>query len=37
MTSDPLETLREICLALPEVTERLSHSEPTWFAAKEAS
>lgn len=23
--------LREICLALPEVTERLSHGEPTWF------
>lgn len=23
--------LREICLALPEVTERLSHSAPTWF------
>ena len=23
--------LRVICLALPEVTERLSHGEPTWF------
>lgn len=23
--------LRELCLALPEVTERLSHGEPTWF------
>ena len=28
---DPLEKLRKICLALPEVTERLSHGEPTWF------
>src|SRR5262245_66281151 len=25
------ERLRRICLALPEVTERLSHGEPTWF------
>jgi hypothetical protein len=32
MTSgDPLERLRELCLALPETTERLSHGEPTWF------
>ena len=29
--ADPLETLRRLCLALPEVTERLSHGEPTWF------
>jgi len=28
---DPLPTLRKICLALPETTERLSHGEPTWF------
>jgi hypothetical protein len=28
---DPLESLRKICLALPEATERLSHGEPTWF------
>src|SRR5690606_20069378 len=28
---DPLERLRGLCLALPEVTERLSHGEPTWF------
>lgn len=26
-----MERLREICLALPEVSERLSHGEPTWF------
>jgi hypothetical protein len=26
-----LERVRDICLALPEVTERLSHGSPTWF------
>ncbi len=26
-----LERLRRLCLALPEVTERQSHGEPTWF------
>ncbi|MDH3704936.1 MAG: MmcQ/YjbR family DNA-binding protein [Acidimicrobiia bacterium] len=26
-----LEPVREICMALPEVTERLSHGSPTWF------
>ena len=31
MAKDPLETLRKLCLALPETTERLSHGEPTWF------
>ncbi|HSG38851.1 MAG TPA: MmcQ/YjbR family DNA-binding protein [Thermoanaerobaculia bacterium] len=31
MAEDPLETLRRLCLALPETTERLSHGEPTWF------
>lgn len=32
-TSDDaaVERLREICLALPEVTERISHGEPCWF------
>lgn len=31
--SDPVvvDRLRSICTALPEVTERLSHGEPTWF------
>jgi hypothetical protein len=28
---DPVERLRRICLALPEVSERLSHGEPAWF------
>ncbi|GAA3119070.1 MmcQ/YjbR family DNA-binding protein [Planomonospora alba] len=31
MVDDPLESLRRLCLALPETTERLSHGEPTWF------
>ncbi|HET7040852.1 MAG TPA: MmcQ/YjbR family DNA-binding protein [Gemmatimonadales bacterium] len=31
MPTSPLENLRRLCLALPEVTERLSHGEPTWF------
>ena len=31
MADEPLESLRRLCLALPEVTERLSHGEPTWF------
>src|SRR3712207_7171885 len=31
MADDPLESLRRVCLRLPEVTERLSHGEPTWF------
>lgn len=32
--TDPLGRLRALCLALPEVTERLSHGEPTWFVRK---
>ena len=28
---DPVERVRAACLALPEVTERLSHGAPTWF------
>lgn len=28
---DVLERMRALCLALPEVTERLSHGAPTWF------
>lgn len=27
----PLDRVRTLCLALPEVTERLSHGSPTWF------
>ena len=31
--SDPatIERLRAVCLAMPDVTEKLSHGEPTWF------
>ena len=32
--AEVLPRLREICLALPEANERLSHGEPTWFAGK---
>lgn len=32
-----LSRLRSICFALPEVTERLSHGEPTWFIADKKS
>ncbi len=28
---DVLQRLRVACMALPEVSERLSHGEPTWF------
>ena len=31
MAEDPLPTLRALCLALPETSERRSHGEPTWF------
>jgi hypothetical protein len=31
MADDPLDALRERCMALPEATERLSHGEPAWF------
>ena len=34
MTDDPLDRLRQACLRLPEVTERISHGEPSWFAGK---
>ena len=34
--SDPttVERLRRICLRLPEVSERASHGEPSWFVGK---
>ena len=31
MTAGLAMRVRTICLALPEVTERLSHGAPTWF------
>lgn len=30
-----LDRLRALCLALPGVTERLSHGEPSWFVKKQ--
>ena len=30
-----LERVRQWCLALPGVTERLSHGEPSWFVGKQ--
>ena len=33
-TRNPIERLRALCLALPGVTEKRSHGEPTWFAGK---
>lgn len=30
----PLDRVREICAALPETTEKLSHGSPTWWARK---
>ncbi len=35
--NDLAARLREICLALPEVTERPSHGAPTWFAGGKKS
>ncbi|MGX7679428.1 MmcQ/YjbR family DNA-binding protein [Jatrophihabitans sp. DSM 45814] len=32
-----IDRLREICLALPQTTERLSHGEPTWFVRDKKS
>jgi hypothetical protein len=28
---DPVDLLRAICLALPDMTERASHGSPSWF------
>ena len=28
---NPLGDVRRLCLALPDVTERISHGAPTWF------
>ncbi len=30
--TDPLYRVRASCVALPEVREKVSHGEPTWFA-----
>jgi len=31
VTEKPIDRVRRMCMAWPEVTERLSHGEPTWF------
>ena len=33
MATDPAAQLRRLCLALPEVTERPSHGEPSYFVS----
>lgn len=33
-STDHLERVRRVCLALPETSERLSHGEPTFFVDK---
>ena len=35
MAADPLDHLRAICMALPEVTERTSHGSPAFFLGKQ--
>lgn len=37
MTDPSIGRLRRLCLALPEVTERPSHGEPTWFVRGKTS
>lgn len=37
MTSGLAGQVRAICLALPDVTERLSHGAPTWFVRDKRS
>ena len=37
MTADLAGPVRAICLALPEVTERLSHGAPAWFVRDKKS
>jgi hypothetical protein len=34
---EPIDQLRNICLEFPDVTERLSHGEPTWFIRQKKS
>ena len=33
----PIDRLRELCLAFPETSERLSHGEPTFFIREKKS
>ena len=36
MAPDPVERLRQLCLALPEATERPTHGEPGFFVRDKA-
>ena len=31
---EQIQRVRRICMAMPDVTEKLSHGEPTWFVRK---
>lgn len=33
--AESLQRVRDLCLALPGVTERISHGEPSWFVNKQ--
>lgn len=33
-TDAAIERVRALCMALPEVTERVSHGEPAWFVRR---
>jgi hypothetical protein len=35
-TEEQIRRLRELCLALPGVTERLNHGEPAWTVGRKA-
>lgn len=32
--ADQVKRVRAICMAMPDVSEKLSHGEPAWFTAK---
>ena len=34
MSDTPLDRVRTICMALPDVSEKLSHGLPTWFTRR---
>ncbi len=34
MNTDQIERVRQLCLSLPETTEKISHGEPTFFVRK---
>lgn len=34
-TAESMQRVRDLCVALPGVTERVSHGEPSWFVKKQ--